>query len=400
MRVNLLMLSFLTLLLVLSGALFASSLSQDAGYVLVLWQGWQLQTGVGFFLLLLLCIAVFLVLLLLLFSALSGAMLRGKQRRHDAQQQLLTQLQQATVYQILHAPEQALDRLSLQGIQQPSGWLRLAQMYFAAQINQQGNLQHYRSDLPEQQQVFAQLIEAEYWLKNQQPEQALPLLFAVYPQLPLSLPVYWHAAVERAVLRLWGMYAIQQAWSFLQIEPEPALPVETQRGWLQALRRQRTTASTEQIGLLLAYYDRQTPEVRTTLAQDWSVLLFAIPAAEERLWLLLIGDLQQQLRPELLWLWLVVALRVNRSVTEQQQTDQLFLSLNQRYPAQPSVRLAQACWLQSQQRVDAAHQLLSDWPNDDLTERFNMLYLVVSQPNVYQHLIPVLHDFATVESVL
>ena len=82
----------------LAGALFASSLSQDAGYVLVLWQGWQLQTGVGFFLLLLLCIAVLLVLLLLFFSMLSSGFGHQKHNQQQAQQQLLLPIEYRVGY--------------------------------------------------------------------------------------------------------------------------------------------------------------------------------------------------------------------------------------------------------------------------------------------------------------
>ena len=87
MRVNLLMLSLFLLLVVLAGGLFASSLSRDAGYVLVLWQGWQLQTGVGFFLLLLLCLATLFVSLLWLFSALSNGFGRAKKAQQQQEQQ-------------------------------------------------------------------------------------------------------------------------------------------------------------------------------------------------------------------------------------------------------------------------------------------------------------------------
>jgi hypothetical protein len=400
MSVNLLILSFLMLLMVVAGALFASSLSRDAGYVLVLWQGWQMQTGVGFFLLLLLCIAVFLVLLLLLFSGLSSSFGRARKAEQDAQQQMLTQLQHALVYQILHAPEQALDRLSLQQIQQPSGWVRLAQLYFAAQMNQHGNVQHYVAAVPEAQQVFAQLIQAEWCLQQQQDEVARTLLLNVYPMLPESLPAYWQSAVEQAVLRLWGQYAIQQPWPFLQVQPIPALTAEAQRAWLQVLEQQYVQASAEQLVQLLAYYDQQTAEQRGSLLVAWLRVLLRVAAADERVWLLATADLQQQLNPEVLWLWLELAMRTTRTVLEQQQAEQLFESLNQRYPAQPNVRLAQACWLHHRQETTAAQQLLADWPTTDLVVRFNLLIQLADQPLLYQRLAPVLHNFATVESVL
>ena len=401
MRVNLLMLSFLMLLLMIAGALFASSLSRDAGYVLVLWQGWQLQTGVGFFLLLLLCIAVLIVLLLLLFSALSSGFGSAKKaQQQQEQQQMLTQLQHAMVYQILQAPEQALDRLSLQQVQQPSGWLRLAQLYFAAQINQQGNLQRYLADIPAPQQVFAQLIQAEYCLQQQQPEQALPLLFAVYPALPDDLPAHWQAAVAQAVLRLWGQYAAQQAWAFLQVQPRPALTPDAQRVWLDALLAQMAAASPPQRVLLLDYYDQQTTEQRFAALLAWLRVLLLIAEADERAWLLALTALQQQLDPAVLYVWLQLAIRPTRSALEQTQAEQLFESLNQRYPAQPNVRLAQACWLQHRQETTAAQQLLADWPTTELTARFNLLLQLADQPLLYQRLAPVLHDFATVESML
>lgn len=400
MKVNLLMLSALMLLMVLAGALFASSLSRDSGYVLVLWQGWQLQTGVGFFLLLLLCSAVLIVLFLLLFSTLSGGFGRRKNSQLQAQQQLLNQLQHAMVYQILQAPEQALDRLSLQQAQQPSGWLRLAQLYFAAQINSQGNLQRYLSDVPESHQVFAQLIQAEWLLQQQQPEQALPLLFLVYPVLPPHVPAHWHPALEQAVLRLWGQYALQQPWQVLQVAPLPILPLEAQQAWLHALRQQSAGASPEQFAQLLAYYDRQTAAERTASVMAWLQLLVVMSAADERAWLLAIGDLQQQLSAEVLWLWLTLATRTARSATEQQQAEQLFDSLNQRYPAQPNVRLAHAWWLHTNQQTDVAQQLLLDWPTCELADRFHLLCQLADQPMLYQRLAPVLHDFTTVESVL
>lgn len=401
MRINLLMLSLFLLLVVLAGGLFASSLSRDAGYVLVLWQGWQLQTGVGFFLLLLLCLATLFVSLLWLFSALSNGFGRAKKaQQQQEQQQMLTQLQHAMVYQILHAPEQALDRLSLQHMQQPSGWLRLAQLHFAAQINQQGNLQRYLAEIPEPQQVFAQLIQAEWYLQQQQPEQALPLLFAVYPALPEQLPVYWQSTVEQAVLRLWGSYAAQHAWQFLQVQPRPVLSTTAEQVWLQSLIQQHASALPEQQAQLLIYYDAQPVAQRNRLVLEWLSLLLLIPEAAQRAWLLATAELQQQLQPKILVSWLELATQPTRTELEQQQAEQLFESLNQRYPAQPNVRLAQACWLYHHQETTAAQQLLADWPTTELTTRFNLLIQLADQPLLYQRLAPTLHDFATVESVL
>lgn len=393
------MLCVLMLLMVLAGALFASHLSRDAGYVLVLWQDWRLQTSVGVFLLLLLCIAVLFVLLLLLFSSLSGSFGRRKNKQQHAQQ-LLMQLQHAMVYQILKAPEQALDRLSLQQVQQSSGWLRLAQLYFAAQIKSQDGLQSYLADIPESHQVFAQLIQAEYYLEQQQPEHALPLLFLIYPTFPPHVPTHWHLALEQAILRLWGLYATQQPWQMLQVEPLPTLSFVAQQGWLQALWQQQATASPEQHAQLLAYYDRQTLAECAPSVVAWLQVLKKIPTAHERAWLLAISDLQQQLRAEVLWLWLQLALLADRSVAENQQAEQLFASLNQRYPAQPNVLLAHACWLYANQQADAAQQLLVAWPTTELTDRFNLLCQLDGHPTLYQRLAPALYDFTTVESVL
>lgn len=399
MRVNLLVLSLLLLLMVLTGALFANTLSRDAGYVLVIWQGWQLQTGVGFFWLLLLSSSVLLVLLILFFSSLSGGLGRQKRRELHAQQQLLTQLQHAMVYQMLHAPEQALDCLSLQQTQQASGWLSLLQLYFSAQMNLQGNLQRYAAEIPASHQVFAQLIQAEYCLQQQQPEQALPLLFLVYPVIPEHVPLHWQVALERAVLRLWGQYAVQQPWQLLALAPLPRLSIDAQQAWLAALRAQLLEGSALQQAQLLVYYDAQPLDERAALSVLWLSILVLIPVAAERAWLLAIGDLQQQLRPEVLWLWLTLAIHTERTATEQQQAEQLFVSLHQRYPAQPSVRLAHACWLHAQQQTEAAQQLVADWPIPELSDRFALLCQLADHPTLYQRLAPVLHDFTTVESV-
>lgn len=401
MRLNLLVLSFLLLLMLLSGALFTSGLSRDAGYVLVLWQGWQLQTGVGFFLLLLLCAAISIFALLLLFTLLSASLRRGKKyQAQQAQQQLLIQLQHAMVYQILHAPEQALDRLSLQHSQHPSGWLVLIRLYFATQIIQQGHLERYLADIPASQQVFAQLIQAEWLLQQRQPDQALSVLFTIYPTLPEHLPPYWQQAVQQAVLRLWGLYAVQQPWRMLQIEPFPTLSVPTQQAWLQALRQQCRGASPEQMVHLLAYYDRQSLAQRLEMAVEWLELLVLVSEADERAWLFVLAILQQQLCPDVLWLWLQLAVRSSRQPVAHQQSEQLLNSLNQRYPAQPNVKLVHACWLQAMQQPEAAQQLLSDWPNAELSDRFNLLQQLTNQPELYQRLAPVLHDFTLVESAL
>ncbi|MEC7120964.1 MAG: heme biosynthesis HemY N-terminal domain-containing protein [Pseudomonadota bacterium] len=402
MRVNLLILSFLTLLLVLAGALFASSLAQDTGYVLLLWQGWQVQTSMGFALLLVLSLSVLMVLLLLFFSALVGWSTRYRHAQSiQDQQRVLDQLQDALCYQMLDAPAQALDRLHLKGIEQPAGWLRLLQVYFAGQARLQGNLQHYLAGLPQEQHAIANLLKARWLLSEQQPAAARGLLSTIYPDVPTSVTLADQAAFELAVRELWAKYAILQPWDLLSVQPLPSLDADQSSAWLAALLAQMSQAQPEQQAELMRYYD--TVNEQALFLEDagrWVRVLAYMTAGQPRALQLAQQQLFQQLDVGLLYDWLMLTIQYPEQSVQHQQATSLFEHFNQRYPAQPAVRLAQAYWYDCYQQSAQANRLVQDWPTTELFDRLQLLRQISSVPLLRERLARVLHDFATVESGL
>jgi hypothetical protein len=62
--------------------------------------------------------------------------------------------------------------------------------------------------------------------------------------------------------------------------------------------------------------------------------------------------------------------------------------------------LAQARWLHHYQHSEAAQQLLQNWPNRELLDRFELLCQLSQNVALYQRIAPTLYDFAAVEYVL
>lgn len=394
MRVNLAVLLLFLLLLVLAGALLASSLMGDAGYVWLVWQGWQVQTSVGLLLLAMLVFSIVIVLLLLLL----GTLLVWPERRRQrvlAQDQAyhLAQLEQSSLYSVLAAPVQALECLQ-QPRQRvmPVVWpLLQASQALAAGLPQIAA--HALEQTPSQADELAMLVQIELALSEHQAEIAAPLLLFLRQTPAETFRQRLEPAFTEQLDRLWLRWAEQQAWPALQSGVPKAFSREQWRVLLWALLAQLAQMTHANEIALLHVYDRLTPEQQQHNALAWVQLLIRLPEGQGRAWLLVLEVLTQRFDPALLPLLLRLARTFALPLGEDQQVTQVLQQLHERYPGQPSIRLAQARWFDAQGQAGQADQWAQDWPTSELFLRLNVLRQLESDDRLLAHLSPALYDF-------
>lgn len=400
MNINLSVLVIFLLLLLLAGALLASSLIGDAGYVWLVWQGWQVQTSVGLLLLAMLIFAIVIVLLLLLFGSLIVWPERRRQRVQAQDQAYhLAQLEQSSLYSVLAAPVQALE--CLQQPRQhamPMVWpLLQAHQALAAGLPQVADqaLQQVVSQADE----LAMLLQIEIALAERQLDVAVPLLLFLRQTPADSYRQRVEPAFTAKLDQLWLRWAEQHAWSALQSGIPTGLNREQWQALLTALLAQITQITHSHELAVLHAYDGLTPEQHQHNALPWIQLLIRLPEGQGRAWLLVLEVLHQRFDPALLPLLLRLARTFALPLGHHQQVTQVLQQLQERYPGQPSIRLAQACWFDIQDQPDQADRWAQDWPTTELFLRLNVLRQLASDDRLLVHLSPVLYDFKLIGAV-
>jgi hypothetical protein len=394
MKINVSVLVLFLLLLLLAGALFASSLIGDAGYVWIVWQGWQVQTSVGLLLFAMLVLAIAIVLLLLLFGTLIVWPERRRQRVHAQDQAYyLTQLEQSSLYSVLTAPMQALACLQ-QPRQQaiPMIWpLLQAHQALAAGLPQVA--EHALQQVDSQADELAMLLQIELALSEQQVDVAVPLLLFLRQTPADTCRERLEPAFTEQLDRLWLRWAEQHAWPALQSGIPTGLSHAQWQILLAALVAQLAQMTHSNELAVLYAYDQLTTAQQQQNALAWLQLLIRLPEGHGRGWLLVLDVLYQRFDPALLPLLLRLAHTFALPLGKDQQVSQMLQQLQDRYPGQPSIRLAQACWFDAQGLPDQADQWAQDWPTTELFLRLNVLRQLASDDRLLVHLSPALYDF-------
>lgn len=349
--------SLLSVLLL--GAGLAAALLLDAGYVWLIWQGWEIQTSVAMLLLVLLLLWIALLLGWLLLTVLWRWPTRT--RRHQFSQQRQQQhhvLAQMVLAQSIGESAYADQRLAQLD---DSAISQLIRQSYGQPIEVASDTHH----------DIAVLIRARTALQAQQFAAAQPLINCLthwpeHPQHDLLPSPLRQAYVQH----LHAQWAQAQPWQVLATGLfVPTLSVVQWKDWLNALYQQIHQASDATWRLLLGCFDQQASSLKQALAASWLRLLAEHPEGQPRAVQLGIEMFRQQFCPTILYDWL----RSARTVAEPAQITAVLHELQARYVGQPALQLAQAYWCAAQHDTAQAAQLIAAWPHPMLTCRWQAL---------------------------
>lgn len=341
-----------------------------AGYVMLVWLGWQIQTSATVFMLLL-----FALITALVFSIrYTNRWIKNWHLRHPkaiVHYQQLLPFEQLGCLWLLNA--KTSKQGEIEAIFNQSASLRqLVRAHLLrenAQLEQAAQALYQGSALTD----LLALEHIELQIAGQQYEQAQEALTALRQQPVSAFAQSLNPAWDEYVQGLWAKLLIAQPWRLLQLDTVPALTPEQHHGWLLALQQQLTQASPEQVQQLIAYYQRlqAQPEFWQNFAnaRQW---LFVLSQINEHTLLMqqpynLIQQRQQladqllrlKFDPRILTIWLQNQLQEDN--VECQHFTQRLNELAQRYPGQPSIALAQWHQLEAEQQTEAAAQILQTW---------------------------------------
>ncbi|XID75127.1 hypothetical protein ACF3NA_00710 [Alkanindiges sp. WGS2144] len=344
----------------------------DAGYVLLVWLGWQLQTTAVLFMFLLVVVVAGLVYLIRRVNSWIKSRLLRHPRHIDHYQQLL-RFEQLGCLWLLDAKtskQQDIERIFSQSA-------TLKQLVIA-------HLQRENGQYPQAWQTLksgtslpdlCMLETASLYLAERRFDEAREqlVLIAQQPVSPFvqSLQPAW----QQMVVQLWATLAQAAPWLVLETPQRPYFSATQQLAWLSALQQQlnapvpvQSITPAQQAAVLALYkQQREQPDFLQELpsAVQWLLLLNSISdvdatvLAQHRLELAdeLLG---QQFDPRVLSIWLHDQLR--QANPDAQHIEQQLQALAQRYPGQPSIALAQWHQFKASGQEDAARQILQNWP--------------------------------------
>lgn len=402
MNLRVLAFALMVLLILCAGAALASFLLHDSGYVLVVWQGWQMQTSVGLLLLLMGLLVIVLVLFLVVVVSLFVLPARRRQQRKSAQNEAkIRQLEQATLYRVLDAPEAALDCLQMPDNQPTNSIWSLLKADLARQAGLQGNLSSALDQVSARADDVAVLVNATWLLDEGQLSEAKQRVAYLLAQPASGLRANLEPAFSQYLQQLWLRCALYQPWAALLDEPQPAqLALNHWQTWLNALVERCEEATPEQQQRLLWHFDQQPAEQQQALVRAWLKLLRRLPDAQGRAWRLAVPIITQQFRPELLDDWLRLAAQLSQTGSLEGgaalPTDEPaahLLTLSERFVGHPAIRLAQARWYDLCGQSLQAEQWAAQWPTAELLSRLLALRALDQLPHFSQRVAPLLFEF-------
>ena len=346
------LLTLFSLILLFALALLANALSDDPGYVLLVWQHWQVQTSVGFSLLMILLLAViFLLLFFIIRAILFGSSYYYQKRKALTRRKTLMSLDESIRHRLVGnipasfmSMEESLTKnsLNLRPFNKKKGSaLHLLQAdvarlagFFPSALE---HLNHIDSDDHE----LATLLRAKIALDAGEFIQAQGLLdfLLSYPDRGFVEPVResLQPAFDQHVGFVWSQLAVLQPWQMLSNSLFPNTQSIDWSGWLKSLTlAQQPEDAIERVDRLLQLMPQNY--------QDQQVcLLFGLlrrVGADQAAFELAQRTLADRLEITLLDQWMSLALTLADDQTTEAVNTTL-VSLDQRYPAQPDVVLAQ-----------------------------------------------------------
>ncbi len=386
------LLTLLSLVLFLLLALLANALSDDAGYVLLVWQHWQVQSSVGFTLLMVVLLAVvFGVLFWVIRIILFGSSYYYQKRKALTRRKTLMSLDESIRHRLVGnikasfmSMEESLTKnsLNLRPFNKKKGSAlhllqadvaRLAGFFPAA-------LEHLNL-IDSDDHELATLLRAKIALDAGDLVQAQGLLdfLLSYPDRGFVEPIResLQPAFDQHLGLVWSELATRQPWTILSSVRLPEPQSINWSAWLKALIvAPKPDDAIERVTRFL--------QLMPITAQDLDAsLLFGLLRqvdANHAALVLAQRVLNDRLDTSLLdrWLSLVMTLSDSQSIDE---IEGLLASLEQRYPAQPDVILAQVRWarhLAQRQGADIAqftlHARLEPYSSHDLIQYYQLIW--------------------------
>lgn len=371
MKYQLLQHRALWLVLLGIGLILLLGLWSGAGYVLVVWLGWQVQTSATVFMLLL-----FALILAVMYSIRTiNRWIKNWHLRHPRKiehyQQLLP-FEQLGCLWLLNA--KTSKQQEIEAIFNQSASLR--QLVKAHLLRENAQLEQAAHALNQGSALTDLLVleQIELHIAAQQYDQAQAALTALGQQPVSAFAQSLNPAWDESIQGLWAKLLIAQPWLLLDMLAAPALTPVQAYGWLLALHQQLAQAHPEQLQQLLAYYQvaQNQPEFWQDIAsaRQWLFVLNQInqdgmPLEQQQALIQQRQQLADQLLrlefdPRILNIWLQNQLQEGN--VECQHFTQRLNELAQRYPGQPSIALAQWHQLKAEQQTKAAQNILHNWP--------------------------------------
>lgn len=378
------------LLLVL--AILTNALSDDAGFVLMVWHHWQVQTSVGFGLLMIALLTIILIVLFFVVRAvLFGSEYFYQKRKAKTRRKTLMSLDTAIRHRLVAddagsflAMEDSLtnNSLNLRPFNKKKGSaLHLLQADVACRAGLYIAANKHLTQIDSDDHELATLLRVKICLATGdflQAKSALELLL-IYPEQSVTEPIResLQPHFDRQVGVLWSQLAAQIPWQMLSQSILPAQQYIDWSLWLQALltHDMPEQAADEAIRLLLL----MTPEIQDQHADAlFAVLIRA--HADQRAFELAEHILSQRLDVGLLSDWMSACL--SHSTEDMIQcVERVLVQLEHRYPAQPDVVLARVRWMRAQlqssaqfEQMHAVLELLSPFQNHKLIEHYQLIW--------------------------
>lgn len=392
------------LLLIL--AILTNALSDDGGFVLLVWHQWQLQTSVGFALLVVILLTILLIILFFIIRAvLFGSAYFYQKRKALTRRKTLMSLDAAIRQRLVAnfpaaftAMEDALthNSLNLKPYSKKKGSaLHLLQADIACQAGLYAAAHEHLTHIDSDDHELAMLLRAKIYLASADYPQAQNTLemLLTYPDRGIVEPVReaLQPDFDQQVGMLWSQLACMQPWHMLSNQIFPAVKYIDWALWLKALSAQDMPEDTpDRLTRLLQMMPLETQDL---LANE---IFGMLVNAEQYSRALELAErvFATRLDSGLLDRWLSVCIQHTVELTAE-SVDNVLVQLEQRYPAQPDVVLARVRWVRhlfasEPEQIDAALALLRPYHNHPLIQHFMLIWQIENQPNMDEHLRTVL----------
>ncbi|MEY2862756.1 MAG: hypothetical protein RLY58_463 [Pseudomonadota bacterium] len=373
MGMNLSVLLLLFVLLFLAGAVLASAVMQDAGYVLLVWQGWQMQTSIGLLLVLLLSVVIVLMLGLLLL----GSLVVWPQRRRRQQQakqvaHQLRQFERAAVYRLFQNSKHAFDCLQIPQPLMQSSLLPLLQAGQALDAGLYTSAHESLARVPREADELAMLLHIRLALAENDDHIIRTRMQFLRTMPPDQARQQFEPVVLAYLDQLWVDWAVQQPWQALHHYMPAQLNISQWSQLLHALWLALPQAQEADHTRLQACFEAQSETQTHPNALAWVRVLVLTPWGIALAWQLLQQVLAHHFEPKLMPYLMLLARDFALPIGDQ-RVDELLNQLEARYPGQPSLRLAQARWQDAIGQPHQADLLAQDWPADCVSARLSIL---------------------------
>lgn len=345
--------------LVLTCLLF--SYGSGLGYVYLFFRGWELQTNV-LVLVILLCTAS------LLFQVVWYLAKRYLSRRHRRTQQVIS-------FETLHPYEKLavlwlLDadiekEQMIQDIFSQSALLdTLIKASFLRKKGEYDAVYPLLEQTPPAAYELAELHYIETLILDHQQDQALLRLEKLSNHQPASWLLSLQHGYTQYIAKLWGQFAIQFPWAYLNATTYGNLTPEDNHQWLITILQTFDHASTEERDQLKARYlglEQQMAEAVYSNKVLWLKILARFPELAIEHELLVTHLLEDRFDQDVFFMWFeqkILCEHPNYADIEQQ-----IEIWQDRYMPMPVFSFTKYCVYEATGRIDDANSILQEFPN-------------------------------------